>query len=191
MKNKRKEEQTSFLCNPNSFAGWIFTLAFSLPARMNDEFNMHKRKGDWEYFMLMAGIHVQMTAVRYRDDINIASLFPAPTPLTHPPLAVHRLQFIKWTSTLWRKALNLLGCEGVSGAFSFDIIVQLWFNLAKQLWKLSFFAHTVQWLPRDAICPEQAISRDLRAVVCLVPAADVTLDIGTVYKEQSHCCTFC
>lgn len=37
--------------------------------------------------MPMAGIHVQMTAVRYRDNINIASLFPAPTPLTHPPLA--------------------------------------------------------------------------------------------------------
>jgi len=33
--------------------------------------------------MLMAGIHVQMTAVRCRDDINIASLFPAPTPITH------------------------------------------------------------------------------------------------------------
>lgn len=37
--------------------------------------------------MLMAGIHVQMTAARYRDDITIASLFPAPTPITHPPLA--------------------------------------------------------------------------------------------------------
>lgn len=37
--------------------------------------------------MLMAGIYVQMTAVRYKNDINIASLFPAPTPLSHPPLA--------------------------------------------------------------------------------------------------------
>lgn len=36
--------------------------------------------------MLMASIHVQMTAVRYRDDINIASLFSAPTPITHSPL---------------------------------------------------------------------------------------------------------
>lgn len=41
----------------------------------------------------MSGIHVQMTAVRYRDNINIASLFPAPTPVTHPPLAcVHSTQ---------------------------------------------------------------------------------------------------
>lgn len=37
--------------------------------------------------MLMAGVHVQMMAVRYRDNINIASCFPAPVPITHAPLA--------------------------------------------------------------------------------------------------------
>lgn len=52
---------------------------------MNDEFNMHKSKGDQDCSVLMAGIHVQMTAARYRDDINIASLFLTQT--THPPLA--------------------------------------------------------------------------------------------------------
>lgn len=61
-------------------------LSFSLPAHMNDEFNMHKSKGDCEYSMLMAIIHVQMAAVRYRSDTNIASLFPTPTPLTCSPL---------------------------------------------------------------------------------------------------------
>lgn len=55
-------------------------LSFSLPAHVNDEFNMHKSKGDCEYSMLMAINHVQMAAARYRGDINIASLFPTPTP---------------------------------------------------------------------------------------------------------------
>lgn len=55
-------------------------LSFSLPAHVNDEFNMHKSKGDCEYSMLMAITHVQMAAARYRGDINIVSLFPTPTP---------------------------------------------------------------------------------------------------------------
>lgn len=37
--------------------------------------------------MLMASVHVHMMPVRYRDNINIASCFPAPTPITHAPLA--------------------------------------------------------------------------------------------------------
>lgn len=52
---------------------------------MNDKFNMHESKGDRDCFVLMAGIHVQMTAARYRDDINIASLFL--TQIAHPLLA--------------------------------------------------------------------------------------------------------
>lgn len=72
-------------------------LSFSLPAHVNDEFNMHKSKGDCEYSMLMP-IHVQMAAARYRGDINIASLFPILTPFTCSPVsAVHKLQFIRWS----------------------------------------------------------------------------------------------
>lgn len=56
--------------------------------------------------MLMASIHVQMTAVRYRDDINIASLFPAPTPITHSPLVcAFPLLFFSYTPLLSEKKL--------------------------------------------------------------------------------------
>lgn len=134
-------------------------LSFSLPV----EFNMHKSTGDCDYSMLMAIIHVQMAAARYRGDINTASLFPTPTPLSCSPVsAAHKLQFIKWSWTLWRKARNLLGYKGVPETFSFDITVKLQSNLAKQLSfkKLSCFAHPMQWLPRDSIYPTQAVSRE-------------------------------
>lgn len=132
-------------------------LSFSLPAHMNDEFNMHKSKGDCEYSMLMAIIHVQMAAVRYRSDTNIASLFPTPTPLTCSPLsAVHKLQFIKWSSTLGRKAMNLLGCEGVPETFSFDIIVERWCNSAKQLG--FFFLNCLVLLILCSDCPKMPLT---------------------------------
>lgn len=108
----------------------------SLPVHVNDEFNMHKSKGDCECSMLMPIIHVQMAATRYRGEINIASLFPTPAPLSCSPMsAVHKLQFIKWS---WRKAMNLLEYEGVPETFSFDTTVKLWSNLAKQIFKFFF-----------------------------------------------------
>lgn len=126
-------------------------LSFSLPAHMNDEFNMHKSTGDCDYSMLMAIIHVQMAAARYRGDINTASLFPTPAPLSCSPVsAVHKLQFIKWSWTLWRKVRNLLGYKGVPEIFSFDITVKLQSNLAKQL---SFKKCLVLLIPCND-CPE-------------------------------------
>lgn len=101
---------------------------------MNDEFNVHKSKGDCGYSMLIAIIHVQMAAVRYNGDINIASLFPTPTPLTWSPAsAVLKLQFIKSSCTLSRKSMNLLEYEGGPETFSFVLTVKSRSNLAKQL----------------------------------------------------------
>lgn len=85
--------------------------------------------------------------------------------------------------------MNLLGCEGVPEAFSFDIIVKLWSSRFLKTVFFFFFPHLYYAMPRDAIHPKEAVSQDLGAVVCLAPTADVTLDTGTEYKEQSHFCT--
>lgn len=95
--------------------------------------------------MLMASIHVQMTVVRYRDDINIASLFPAPTPITYSPLVcAFSLLFFFYAPLLSeKKVMNLLEYKGVPEVFSFYILVKIWFNMTKLL----CFIHSVQCLP--------------------------------------------